>query len=84
MLKNFNGEKPNSLPSGSWCNTKEAADKLQIHYQTLQQLRKDGLLLPRTHFIRVTNTKTSPILWNIDQIMLRMADFAAPVSGGGK
>ena len=53
-------------------------------FQTLQRLRKDGLLQPRLHYIQVTNTRTSPILWNIDQIMLRMADFAAPVSGGGK
>ena len=81
MLKKFNGEKPNSLPSGSWFNTKEAAEKLHIHFQTLQQLRKDGLLQPRTHYIRVTNTRTSPILWHIDQIMLRMGDFAAPVVG---
>jgi len=82
VLKKFNGEIPNnSLPSGSWFNTKEAADKLQIHFHTLQRLRKDGLLQPRLHYIQVTNTKTSPILWNIDQIMLRMADFAAPVVG---
>ena len=76
MLKKFNGEIPNnSLPSGSWFNTKEAADKLHIHFHTLQRLRKDGLLQPRLHYIQVTNTKTSPILWNIDQIMLRMGDF---------
>ena len=81
MLKKFKGEKPNSLPSGSWFNTKEAADKLHIHFHTLQRLRKDGLLQPRLHYIQVTNTKTSPILWNIDQIMLRMGDFAAPVVG---
>jgi|TARA_B100000242_G_scaffold36046_1_gene21437 hypothetical protein len=82
MLKKFNGEIPNnSLPSGSWFNTKEAADKLHIHFHTLQRLRKDGLLQPRLHYIQVTNTKTSPILWNIDQIMLRMGDFAAPVVG---
>ena len=80
MLKKFNGEIPNnSLPSGSWFNTKEAAEKLQIHFATLQKLRKDGLLQPRTHYIQVTNTRTSPILWNIDQIMQRFGDFAAPV-----
>ena len=78
MLKTYKGEKPNSLPSGSWFNTKEAAERLQIHYKTLLKLMYDGYLEPKSHFIRVGSGARSPYLWNIDQIMLRMADFAAP------
>ena len=77
MLKKFNGV-PNSLPSGSWCNTKEAAAKIGIHHATLQNYRKDGFLEPRTHYIKVSQGKTSPILWNTEQILLRMAEFTAP------
>ena len=70
----------NSLPSGSWHKTAEAAEKLQIHYKTLQNLMYDGFLEPRVHFIRVGSGVRSPYLWNVDQIMLRMGDFASPSS----
>ena len=74
----------NKLPEGPWLKSKEAAQQLGIHFRTLYTLKREGYLLPFTHYIQSSAGRNAAILWNIDACRLQQAKFAAPVRGGSK
>lgn len=55
--------------------TDHAKVQLKCSRSTLMRLKKGRHLHPKTHFIKIGRSRTSPILWNVVAIQQAMAQW---------
>lgn len=69
---------PAKIAAGSWVPTKAACEQLHVCRHTLLRLKGNyGQLKAGVHWLRVSPSKTAPVLWNVDAIRELMATWTA-------
>jgi len=69
---------PATIAAGSWVPTKAACQQLHVSRFTLLRLKNDyARLRPGIHWIQISPSSKSPILWNVDEIRCLMAEWSA-------